>query len=797
MVNDDFLAVNDWTISSLLKETRVPAELAGHVRAQQLSSVEKLAAILILGNLTSALTVVASFWESGIQDMLACWGFIVILVSTVVTFGLVRGRRKNLPRSVRSRDSIERLARVAMVMGFVWGMAPLIVIPSTDPMGQMAVGMVVYSLMFAGALMLGRIPPAAFSFVLPLAICLIFSLQFTQDPRNDYLSVMTIVYVTFLSVGIRWSHHQFVQQLTNAAAVTQQSQLIGLLLRDFEESTSDWLWQTDDDGILVDIPLNLAGEKSQYDMMATDACLSELFMDGDALTILKTSLERHQSFRDLVLQVKTPDAERWWSVTGKPTYEGGFFAGFRGVASDVTASKETEDRIAYMAHYDGLTGLPNRATMHEELEKFTRKPYDPNVTRALLWLDLDNFKWVNDTLGHPAGDELLKIVSDRINKVATSEDTVARLGGDEFALIIERPVDGDHLVEFLDRLSATLARPYDLWDSTANCSASIGVRVFDENTKESSSLFKQADLALYHAKAQGRGTWCVFTDNLEDKARERREFEQDLQIALERNELRLHFQPLIDAKTRKVTACETLLRWQHPKRGMIMPGEFIEYAEDCGLITRLGDWVIRAAMEQAARLPEDVRVAINISPLQIHSSSLMTTVINALASNNIDPSRIELEITESVLMNDTEFTLERLHRLKELGLRIALDDFGTGFSSLSYLRSFPFDKIKIDKCFISDLETSEDNRAITEATLTLAKSLNLRCTAEGVETEFQSNYLRDHGCDELQGYLISRPQPLEKLGHLVSIDQKLTAVNDADGADRSKPVLMDKRTGTK
>ena len=318
-------------------------------------------------------------------------------------------------------------------------------------------------------------------------------------------------------------------------------------------------------------------------------------------------------------------------------------------------------------------------------------------------------------------------------------------------------------------LSDKLGRPYEIWGSTAHCGASIGVRDIDTHGVDIQVLLKHADLALYQAKSMGKGTWCFFTQDLDDRARARRAIEIDLHKALEQDELRLHFQPLISAQTREVVAVETLIRWQHPERGLIMPIDFIEHAEDSGLITRLGDWVIRAALDQARRMPDHVRIAVNISPLQIHSSSLVTTILNALATNGIAANRLELEITESVLMTDTQFTLERLKQLKDIGMRIALDDFGTGFSLLSYLRKFPFDKIKIDKSFIQDLEYEEDSRAITRATLTLAKALGMRCTAEGVETESQSEFLTENGCDELQGYLISRPQPLDKLGHLLSL----------------------------
>ncbi|MEL7453222.1 MAG: EAL domain-containing protein, partial [Pseudomonadota bacterium] len=525
----------------------------------------------------------------------------------------------------------------------------------------------------------------------------------------------------------------------------------------------------DEDGLIQDIPSGVQGNKAQYEVMSPGATLVDLFHECEARSVLQKSLERRQPFRDLVMPVSTNDGDAWWLLTGKPVFEGGFFAGFRGVASDVTASKESEDRIAHLAHYDALTGLPNRVTMLETLEKQVRATPTPGRQRALLWLDLDNFKWVNDTLGHPAGDELLTMVADRISGCCKPGDMVARLSGDEFAVSIERDSDGGSIEAFVGELSAHLAEPYLLMGSAARCTASIGIRLFDAYAPDAQTLLKHADLALYQSKSNGRGGWCFFTPDLEQKARLRRETEQDLQRALENNELLLYYQPQIDAKTRRLVGCEALLRWAHPRKGLIYPGAFIETAEDSGLITRIGDWVIRAALEQAKRLPDNVRIAVNISPLQVHSANLFPTIVNALATNELDPSRLDLEITESVLMTDTDFTLDRLHQLKQLGVRISLDDFGTGFSSLSYLRRFPFDKIKIDKSFISDMETSEDSRAITVATLGLAKALGLRCTAEGVETEFQSQFLSEHGCDELQGYFISRAQPIENLAYFVDV----------------------------
>ena len=773
-------------LKRLMKSASVPEKHAGTLRAKQLELTRRMTFIMVLANVLNAGIVVMSFYETAAHALLLSWAATILGAS-----GLAVGTQMLTPRNLdpmdpRSQKALEAFSRGSALTGLLWGVAPFVVLNVGDPQGQMVMGLVMAGMMFAGAFLFARTPDAAFSFLMPIGFGLVIAMQFQQDPQYQFVSVLTLAYLGVLMLAVRWSHKQFVEQHLSEAAVKEQSQLINLLLRDFEESTSDWLWQTDDEGNLQDIPLDFEGVKEPDAVMRKGEALLDLFEDGDAIKVLQTSLMRKQGFRDLALQVKTKqdEPERWWSVTGKPIFENNVFRGFRGVATDITQSKEIEDRIAYMAHYDGLTGLPNRMTMQEHLEKVSRCPLNGHADRALVWLDLDNFKWVNDTLGHPAGDELLRQVSARLTDLCKGEDIVSRISGDEFALIVERPSNGG-LEDFLDDLVERLSEPYDLWGSTANCSASVGVRLFDAYNTDSRVLLKHADLALYQAKKTGKANWCMFTDELDEKAQARQQIENDLHRALDNNELRVFFQPVVDARTLEMVGCETLLRWEHPRRGLVYPGEFIEPAEDNGLITRIGDWVIRAALAEARRLPKHVTISVNISPLQIHSVSLVPTIMNAIATNGIAPEQLELEITETVLMSDTDFTLKRLHQLKGLGVQIALDDFGTGYSSLSYLRSFPFDKIKIDKSFVSDLETRADNRAIAVATLNLARSLGMKCTAEGVETSFQAEFLRDNGCDNLQGFFISRAQPLDKLRHIVD----LTEVEGHEPAAVPKPAL--------
>ncbi|MEO9968382.1 MAG: EAL domain-containing protein [Hyphomonadaceae bacterium] len=757
---------------SIFMAPDIPSEVAGSIRAKQLASVTGLVPAIMMAQLINAAVVLIAFWSSGAEGLLGLWATALCLICGVTMLGSVKGKRIK-EKQTRSRRSMEKMSRRSAFLGLIWGVVPIIIVPYSDPLGHMALGIVMAAMGFAGGFLLGRIPQAAYAFIGPLMLGHIVGLQIIGTPVYDLLSILTLVYTGILIVCVQWSHARYVEQLLGEAALIEQEQVISLLLRDFEETTSDWLWQTDEDGRLQGLQDGLQVNKAQYDIMQQGMELTELFHACESRDVLETSLKRRSAFRDLVMCVEASDGEAWWLLTGKPVFENGFFAGFRGVASDVTASKLSEDRIAHLAHYDDLTGLPNRVTMLERLEKEVRAPVRPGYLRALLWLDLDNFKWVNDTLGHPAGDALLRMVADRLHEHCQPSDAIARLGGDEFAVSIERKGGIAEIEEFISGLSKELSKAYNLKGSAARCSASIGVRVFDATLTDARTLLKHADLALYKAKSNGKSGWCMFSNDLEEEAQRRRDVELDLQRAIENNELVVYFQPQVDAKTRELVGCEALLRWVHPTKGLIYPGEFIEAAEDSGLITRLGDWVIRAALENAKRFPDHVRIAVNISPLQVHSANLFPTIVQALARNQLDPSRLDLEITESVLMTDTDFTIDRLHQLKALGVRISLDDFGTGFSSLSYLRNFPFDKIKIDKSFISDMETSEDSRAITVATLGLAKALGLRCTAEGVETEFQSKFLSDHGCDELQGFFISRAQPVEKLKYFVDMETSI------------------------
>ncbi len=439
-----------------------------------------------------------------------------------------------------------------------------------------------------------------------------------------------------------------------------------------------------------------------------------------------------------------------------------------GVVEDVTERKLAEQRIAHLAHYDALTNLPNRVLLREKLEQelaFVRR----GGQLAVLYLDLDHFKSVNDTLGHSTGDELLQAVTARIRGCLRDGDIFARLGGDEFAIVqtgIDQPTDAAVLAQRIrDAITQT---SYDLSGHQVVVDISIGIALAPDDSTEVDQLLKYADMALYGAKSDGRGTFRYFESEMDARMKMRRSLEIELRKALINNEFELHYQPIVRFADNEVSGCEALLRWYHPERGVISPADFIPVAEETGLINAIGEWVLRQACAEAATWPGDIKIAVNVSPVQFRSQDLARAVINALTAANLAPQRLELEITESVLMQNNETTLRRLHQLREFGVRISMDDFGTGHSSLSYLRSFPLDKIKIDRSFVNDLSNGNDGPAIMQAILTLANSLNMTTTAEGVETEGQAELLRAMGCVEMQGYLFSPAKPRHEIAQLLA-----------------------------
>ncbi|MEH2478519.1 diguanylate cyclase (GGDEF)-like protein/PAS domain S-box-containing protein [Nitrobacteraceae bacterium AZCC 2146] len=440
--------------------------------------------------------------------------------------------------------------------------------------------------------------------------------------------------------------------------------------------------------------------------------------------------------------------------------------GFLVAIVDITERRKAEARVAHMAHHDSLTELPNRVFYQERLSQ-ALDLNDATKHVAVLCVDLDLFKNVNDSFGHPMGDRLLKMVAGRMRTEVRGNNLVARLGGDEFAVVLASDVSPNEANDFAARLIEILSVPYDMDGVEVVIGASIGIALSPGDGESSEELMRNADMALYRAKSEGGGGHRFFEREMDRQAQKRRDMELDLRSAFANGEFELHYQPLVDLAADRITGFEALLRWRHPEKGMISPADFIPVAEDIGLIVTLGEWVLRKACAEAAKWPSDIKIAVNLSPVQFRSRNIVQIVIAALAYSGLSPLRLELEITESLFLAETEANLAILHQLRALGVRISMDDFGTGYSSLSYLRSFPFDKIKIDRSFVKDLVGRPDCVAIVRAISGLGRSLNITTTAEGVETVDQLDWLRAEGCNEVQGFLFSAARPASEVEELL------------------------------
>jgi diguanylate cyclase (GGDEF)-like protein len=537
------------------------------------------------------------------------------------------------------------------------------------------------------------------------------------------------------------------------------------------------------DAAINNMPLGLSMFDAQERLLVCNKRFAEMYdLPGEltrpgavhcAVWDYKTKKGARQSSADLaqhgpVIGSNQPAAmtiefgdDRIISVSRQPLKGGGWVA----LHEDITLRRRQEDEITHLARHDPLTSLANRVLFREQLQQALQR-LGRGQGFAVLCLDLDHFKSVNDTLGHPVGDALLKQVSERLTRCVRHGDLVARLGGDEFAIIQANARDPDQTETLAERIVETISKPYEIDGHRVDIGASVGMTLAPRDGHDADQLMKNADLALYRTKSDGRNGFSFFKPEMNNQIQVRRTLEVDLRRALEQEELELYYQPIVSLQTQAITGFEALMRWQHPVRGSIPPSEFIAVAEEMGLIGEIGAWALQQACSQAARWPVPVKVAINLSPLQIRRN-LIETVLQALASSGLPPERLELEITESVLLQDSQNTLSVLHQLRQLGVGVCMDDFGTGYCSLSYLRSFPFDKIKIDRAFISGIEHTDESRAIVETVVSLGNRLGMITVAEGIETFEQLKVVRECGCGEAQGYVFSPAIAADKVARFL------------------------------
>ena len=549
--------------------------------------------------------------------------------------------------------------------------------------------------------------------------------------------------------------------LQHARLATRAIEASEARFKDVADASSDWIWETDRDLRLRFLSSSFAEAGGEGLHLRLGVLFNEVFHAGDSFERWQAHLEdlaNWRPFRNVLCLCEDPNGlTRTVRVSGKPVLDrAGRPLGFRGTATDITTEIEAGRRAEFLAQHDPLTGLPNRTLLSERLDQAVAAVGRRGDHAALVLVDMDHFKDVNDTLGHPAGDRLLKACAERLSASAREIDTVARIGGDEFAIVqssIAQPADANQLCQ---RILRAFQTPFELDGHEVLASVSIGCALIPGDGSIPEKLLQHADIALYRAKEDGRNTARFFEPEMDARLQRRKALERELRLAITRDELEIYFQPKITLAERQLAGVEALVRWNHPVRGLIPPGEFIGIAEETGMIIALGEWVLREACRQGLAWP-DLHVAVNISPVQFRQTNLVEVVRDVLAETGLPPHQLELEITESVLIGQPGVATAALEALKQLGVRIAMDDFGTGYSSLSYLHRFPFDKIKVDRSFINMLGSEVAANAVVRAVVRIARDLGMSTCAEGVETDQQVELLRQEGCDEGQGYLFGKP----------------------------------------
>ncbi|MGL5840153.1 MAG: putative bifunctional diguanylate cyclase/phosphodiesterase [Sphingorhabdus sp.] len=674
----------------------------------------------------------------------------------------------------------------AIGFGALWGIAVAAMFHWGDHDQHIFAGVIGAGMMSAGAISYRTSQSAALGYVLACVPGSAVALAIEANSATYSALGLLICFLGVLIVNIRHTAKRFANSCLRELELNNSRNTIRLLLHDHIEQGADWLVSVDTNGRIIAPSRRFAAAAQRSSETLEGMHVAELLDDNENTLRLRKLVRAGHSVRNQIVSLTIGGEQRWWSVSGRPLRDGD--TSFRCVVTDITAQRRAEEKVSYMAHYDGLTDLPNRFLFNERLYHALRR----DERAALLFMDLDHFKAVNDTLGHAFGDKLLQVAARRIEETIGKRAMLARLGGDEFAILLTgtRTKDAETVAA---KVIKTMEQRVSLEDHEVVVGVTIGIALAPNDGSDVETLLRNADLALYAAKGMGRNRFMRYESGMDEAAKERRLLEMDLRGALAKKEMCLHYQPLVDTQSGETTGYEALVRWVHPVRGTVMPSSFIPIAEDTGLIVQLGEWVIRQALEDLKDWPENLGVSINLSPAQMRSPALISTVVNAIAANGVNPARICMEITETVLMQDSEANIDTLHKLREIGVQIALDDFGTGYSSLNYLRSFPFSKIKIDRCFVSEIDSREDCRAIIRSVVSLANSLGMSTTAEGVERIEQVEHLRIEGCGEMQGFLYSKAVPVDQLTDLRSPRPSAPAILPFE----TKIVVVEKDEGTK
>ena len=756
------------------------SKMADELRGRQVAAVRKTTPLRMLVNAINISVTVYALNSPENLISLSIWALAGLLI---IFMGMMSvGFRLKIKGDERPRKSTNRVVINIAVLASLWGALPVLFMQGASLEQKIFLTCMCSGMMGGGTFAMAMIPRAATVFCVIVAVGAAIAFSFMFGPIILACLLMLLTFgIAICRMAADYGRNLVAQHISQIELAKQRS-TIGMLLKDFEYSSSDWMWHTDKHGKIT-MPserfcehLGLAEHELIGLKFEKFVSLPQAKESSDLKgKPLRQRLEIGIIFRDHMVQIDTKQGARWWNLMGKPVFDDeGVFNGFNGTASDVTEWKFAQDKLNNLARFDQITNLPNRNSFSEELEK-TCDAYnssvhfgnvDDSLAFGVMYVDLDNFKALNDNLGHSAGDMLLREVASRLQGLVQENDLVARFGGDEFAVLHRSGNSEADSRKLADQVLVGLARPFNIQGHTVSIGACIGLAMAMARPTSGDDVIRNADLALYRAKRQGGNTLQMFLPGMDKAMRKRRELEIDLRHAVRNNEFVVHYQALASTSTGEANTYEALIRWNHDKHGLMQPDAFIPLAEETGLINEIGAWVLQRACAEAAEWEKPHRVAVNVSARQIMSKAIYKQVTDALEKSELDPKRLELEVTESILIENPEKTRNLFSELRKLGVTISLDDFGTGYSSLSYLVRFPFDKVKIDKSFIQAAEKSDEDLSIVRSILGLAGNLGIRTAAEGIESDVQLKMVQDEGCDEMQGFLIEKPKPMADIPEL-------------------------------
>ena len=760
-MTDKSLPKVDWRV--VLNRAAPPGSRGwGRVRAAQLVEMSRAMVIAGWGQTINALLVVYLLGCRIPPFQLAAW---LVSLALLMHF-FARAKTKLAERQIHSlpRPTINRAAYHSVFFAIVWGFPARYFFEFANHGQQLALCVITATMMAGAAFILSPIPAAACAYVIIMGVAVTRMLMTTD---SMVIAAIGPLYTIAILMMVMLNGRAFLQRKCLDLALEERSETVSLLLREFESSDADWLWQTNASLCFNNVSARFARaigrSVEELEGMTIVELLREVPRSDQsarrALAAAEATIAQRATLSDLVISLPVGEGTKTIELSAKPTFsKQGRFTGYQGVGSDVTQARQSADRIAHMARHDALTGLPNRLQLLDNLESALRDRKARGRKCALMLIDLDRFKTINDSLGHVAGDHLLREIARSLETLISDEMTAGRLGGDEFAIVFPDLADRSEVEQLCLAVVSALQGPFLYRDQRLFVGASIGVAIGPTDGETVEDLMRNADLALYRAKTGSGNEIQFYEPGLHEMAEERRKIELALHGAVDAGEFTLAFQPLVDAKTMEIQSFEALLRWKSPELGQVPPDKFIPIAEETGLLGRIGEWVLRAACKEAARWPEQISIAVNVSPRQLRDPGFIVTLVSALTQAGLPAHRLELEVTETIFLELTDTTQKILDQIQHLGVRLAMDDFGTGYSSLGYLRKADFDTLKIDQSFVRTISDGDpESTAIIRAVVALAGSLGMKTVAEGVASQEQLELVRELGCDKIQGYIFSKP----------------------------------------